>query len=285
MSLTHYDTLTLTAPRSYEEALLGRLWQLGYDGLVDSGDDLHLAWQIFFAPDTHADHVRHCLAQCQAVSKEVRAEIITQPLKDWSEQWKQFFKPVQVSPTLHITTEGIPQALGPGQQQVVIVAGMAFGTGQHPTTQLIARALASDFPRRHWARVLDVGTGTGILGFVALAVGVARVDAMDIDPDALNCAEENVIKNNMIDKIFLSSTLENLTGPYPCIVANILLNPLIEMAPELVRRLSPAGDLYLSGILKDQIAPLSVAYTSCGLRFVASTTQEEWAMVHLQKSV
>lgn len=285
MSLTHYHYLKLTAPRALEDQLLGTLWQMGYDGLVEEDAGDALSWKIFFAPDTHDDHLRDCVRQCAALDPRVSAEIGVQPMADWSSLWKTFFKPVQVSRSLVITTEGISQKLAPGQTGVVIVAGMAFGTGQHPTTQLIARAIAADFPQRHWELALDVGTGTGILGLVALACGVSHVDAMDIDPDSIECVAENALKNNMMDRIALSETLDTFKGPYPCVMANILLNPLVEMAPELSRRLAPDGDIYLSGILTDQIEPLSAAYRSCGLRFVASTTQEEWAMVHLQKSV
>lgn len=283
MSLTHYDYLEVRAPRALEDVLLGTLWQLGYDGLVDVEAGDGFLWKIYFAPDTHRDHLENCVSQCCGLDAAVIAKICTQKTEDWSAQWKTFFKPVQVSPSLVITTEGIAQTLAPGQREVIIVAGMAFGTGQHPTTQLIARAVAADFPKRRWDRVLDVGTGTGILGLVALACGVPHVDAMDIDPDALKCVTENSIKNNMLDRISLSETLDMFRGPYPCLVANILLDPLVQMAPALSQRVAAGGDIYLSGILTDQVESLTEAYAACGLTQVRVDIQEEWAMVHLRK--
>lgn len=277
----HY--VEVAAPRDYEDRLVPIWWQSGYAGVVEEEFGTTVTWKVFFDADAAPEVLHDCATRCAALDKAVTARVQTQPLQDWLSQWKKFFTPAEISPQLVITTEGIPHTPKPGQTPIMIVAGMAFGTGQHPTTQLIARAVAEDYPQRRWSRLLDVGTGTGILGLVALFCGVAHVDGIDIDEEALVCAKENCLKNKMLERIFLSTTLDDVTGPYPVIVANILLDPLVEMAPRLASLLAKDADLYLSGILSEQETPLRAAYEKIGLRHVRTATQGEWAMVQMRK--
>lgn len=276
--------IEVTAPRVLEDQLIQVWWEFGYSGAVEEDAGENVRWKVFFEPNTRPETLHLCAARCAAVDPMVTAHVQSQLVADWTEQWKLFFHPVEISPELVITTEDIPHTPRSGQKPIVIKAGMAFGTGQHPTTQLIARAIAADFPARRWDRLLDVGTGTGILGLVALGCGVKHVDGMDIDPDALICAEENVSKNNMLDMFSLHDTLSTILAPYPCVVANILRDPLVEMAPTLCALLGAGGDIYLSGILIDQVDTLNAAYEGQGLRHVRTDTQDEWAMLHLRST-
>lgn len=282
MSTSHCQFVEVTAPRALEDQLIPVWWESGYAGVVEEDAGANVRWKVFFESDVHPEMLHSCAARCAAVNATVTAHVQSQVVTDWTEQWKSFFHPFEVSPELVITTEGIPHTPRPGQKPIIIVAGMAFGTGQHPTTQLIARALAADFPERRWDRVLDVGTGTGILGLVALGCGVAHVDGMDIDPEALICAEENISKNNMLKRFSLHDALDEIHPPYPCLVANILLDPLVEMAKRLTSLLAPNGDIYLSGILIDQVDTLIAAYVAQGLHHVKTDIQGEWAMVQLR---
>lgn len=284
MSTSHCQFVEVTAPRALEEPLVSVWWESGYAGVVEEDAGANVRWKVFFESGVHPEILHTCAARCAAIDSGVTAHVQSQVVADWTEQWKTFFHPFEVSPDWVITTEGIPHTPRPGQKPIMIVAGMAFGTGQHPTTQLIARAIAQDFPQQRWARLLDVGTGTGILGLVALACGVAHVDAMDIDPDALICAEENASKNNMLNRLSLHDSLSTILAPYPGVVANILLDPLIEMAPTLGALLGPGGDIYLSGILIDQVDALNAAYEGQGLRHMRTDIQGEWAMVHLRSA-
>lgn len=284
MSTAHCQFVEVTAPRALEDQLIPVWWESGYAGVVEEETGTKVRWKVFFESNVHPETLHSCATRCAAVNSEVTAHVQTQIVADWSEQWKSFFHPFEVSPKLVITTEGIPHTPRPGQSPIVIVAGMAFGTGQHPTTQLIARAIARDFPERHWDSVLDVGTGTGILGLVALGCGVPHVDGMDIDPEALICAEENISKNSMLNRFSLHDTLETIQAPYPCIVANILLDPLQQMAQTLGALLATGGDIYLSGILVDQVEALKTAYEAQGLHHIRTDEQGEWAMVHMRNA-
>lgn len=283
MSTSHCQFVEVTAPRVLEDPLVSVWWESGYAGVVEEDAGANVRWKVFFESGVHPEVLHTCAARCAAIDRGVTAHVQSQVVADWTEQWKSFFHPFEVSPEWVITTEGIPHTPRPGQRPIMIVAGMAFGTGQHPTTQLIARAIARDFSKQRWTRLLDVGTGTGILGLVALACGVGHVDAMDIDPDALVCAEENANKNNMLNMFSLYDSLDTVLAPYPCIVANILRDPLIEMAPTLTALTGAGGDIYLSGILQDQVAALRAAYEGQGLQHIGTETQDEWAMVHVRR--
>lgn len=282
MSIVH--SLVIEAPVIYEDALYAAWLHHDYQGLIEEDLPAGKRWTIFFRPEQGAEHLVSCRNSCVTLApQDIQARLQTQPVQDWSNQWKEFFKPVPIAPGIVITADGIPCEVAPHERLLTIVVGMAFGTGQHPTTQLIARAVAHDYSQRQWSQLLDVGTGSGILGLVALACGVPQVAGVDNDPDALIVARENIDKNQYNGQFLLSESLGDFTGHYPAIVANILLAPLCDLAPLLLQRLAPAGDIYFSGILTEQIAPLSEVYVQQGLHVVRSETQGEWAMLHCRR--
>ncbi|PIR20532.1 MAG: hypothetical protein COV45_05660 [Deltaproteobacteria bacterium CG11_big_fil_rev_8_21_14_0_20_47_16] len=276
--------ILVSAPAFCEEALIPIWVNAGTTGFIEEDSRDRKVWKVFFNEDINDAALQDCVEASELVGTDVRAALATLPLEDWGTRWMQYFKPVEIAPQLVVTTDGVPYHPKSSENVITIVAGMAFGTGQHATTQLIARAIVADFPSRKWHRMLDMGTGSGILGLVGLMMGVAQVDGVDNDGDALEVAKENAFKNGKLDRFFLTTTLSDIQGPYPVIVANILLNPLVEMVDVLVTLLSSNGDIYLSGIVLDQVAPLRQAYESKGLTWVATQTQGEWAMLHLRKN-
>ena len=157
-----------------------------------------------------------------------------------------------------------PQA---GDAVVTLDPGMAFGTGTHGTTRLCLEALAGLFegaapPRR----VLDVGTGSGILAIAAAALGAEEVLACDIDAEACRTARENVAANGVADRVEVTDRpLEELTGGFDVVLANILAEENIRLAELLVSRLAPGGTLILSGIREEKEALVSAAFGRFGL--------------------
>jgi ribosomal protein L11 methyltransferase len=155
--------------------------------------------------------------------------------------------------------------------------GPAFGSGLHPTTALcleaIDEAMQVDVPRA----VLDVGTGSGVLAFAALMLGVPRAIGVDIDDAALRVAAENARLNELEKRVHLvRGGPESVRGTWPLVVANVLAAPLIEMAPALVRRVSHHGHLVLSGIPCSLEHDVSHAYRHLGMRRVAGTSRAGW---------
>lgn len=168
---------------------------------------------------------------------------------DWAERWKDFFDPLQLSPRLWVVPSWRTDFEAPEDAIVLSIdPGMAFGTGQHATTALCAELIDRRLVAAGELSLLDVGTGSGILAIAAAKLGVARIVGIDIDPEAVDVAQENATLNGAA--IELSDTLvQDIADRYDWVVANILAAPLITLAPVLLSRLKPGGQLVLSGVL------------------------------------
>jgi ribosomal protein L11 methyltransferase len=161
-----------------------------------------------------------------------------------------------------------------------MVDGPAFGTGLHPTTALCLEALDDElgaWPPEQPKRVLDIGTGSGVLALAALTWGVPRVVAVDIDADAVRVAAENARLNGLSSRLHLvHGGPEALSGFWPLVLANVLAAPLIEMAPILARRVGRSGRLVLSGIRSSLAPDVGQAYRHVGMRLVRSQLRDGW---------
>ena len=178
--------------------------------------------------------------------------------QDWERVWLDQFQPMRFGERLWVCPAG--QA-PPVDGETVIIdldPGLAFGTGTHPTTALCLEWLDRHPPERR--AVLDYGCGSGILAIAALKLGADSVWAVDIDEQALWSSRENAARNG-VDARLKTALPEQLPDQaFDLLLANILANPLIELAPQLAGRVRVGGDLVLSGILKDQADAVSAAY-------------------------
>lgn len=207
-------------------------------------------------------------------------------MEDWAENWKQNFSAFHVGHNLVIRPsweEYIPQV---GEVVVEIDPGMAFGTGTHETTQLCLEVIAELLGRPDPPlNMLDVGTGSGILALGAAALGCQQIVANDIDPTACTVARENIKKNNSAKQIEVSEdSLENLSGQYDLIVANILAEENIRLRHAFMEHLLPGGWLVLSGILKEKEALVRDGFADLLLDFFPSRYQDEWVCLLLRRS-
>jgi ribosomal protein L11 methyltransferase len=174
-----------------------------------------------------------------------------------------------------------------GEIAIEIDAGQAFGTGHHGTTAGCLEVIHKVMRARTVRRVLDLGTGSGVLAIAARKLAPVTVLATDIDPIATRVARENVRLNGIASGIALEtapgfhSTAFGRHGPFDLIIANILARPLMRMAPQLAAQLAPGGDVILSGILASQRWKVLAAYNSLGLRHVRTIWREGWVTIHL----
>jgi ribosomal protein L11 methyltransferase len=161
----------------------------------------------------------------------------------------------------------------------------AFGSGHHPTTALCVEAIEETLAAGIPDRLLDVGTGSGVLALAALMMGVPRAVGLDTDSSALQVAAEHARLNNLSDRLQLV-----LGGPdavsdvVPLVVANLLAAPLIEMAPVLVRRVAGRGRLILSGIAQSLESQVRQTYERRGMRHFRSEARAGWTAVVMQAS-
>lgn len=206
--------------------------------------------------------------------------------EDWASGWKQHFKPARIGRRIIIKPSWEGYSASASDIVLEIDPGMAFGTGTHPTTRLCLEALeqiayaegayAGIAPLLH--RLLDVGTGSGILSIGAVKFGAEAVTAIDIDPQAVEVARENVALNGVASQVMVSVTpLAEVAGTFQVVVANILAEELVRLAPELVGRLAPGGFLILSGILVEKEPLVREGFAPFGLTPMATTRLEEWS--------
>jgi ribosomal protein L11 methyltransferase len=201
--------------------------------------------------------------------------------EDWSLSWREFFTPIECGGRFEILP---PWLSGDGHDTltpIIIEPKMAFGTGHHPTTALCLACLA-DLQRngtiKKGQEFLDLGTGSGILGIGLAKLGLTGL-GLDIDPQAIACAEENA-RMNAVESAFKVAVggINSLTGGerFDVLVANILSKPLIFMAPDIIRRIRPGGCLVLSGILVEQAQDVIRAYQRLGLPEPELRESGEW---------
>jgi ribosomal protein L11 methyltransferase len=175
--------------------------------------------------------------------------------QDWVRLTQSQFDPIRISdrlwivPSWHVAPD--PTALN-----LELDPGLAFGTGSHPTTRLCLEWLEANV--QPGVSVLDYGCGSGILGIAALKLGAGNVLGVDIDLAALTAAADNAARNGVALQVQASSA--PLDETFDCVVANILTNPLMLLAPLLSARLKPGGRLALSGVLENQAGLVIAAY-------------------------
>jgi ribosomal protein L11 methyltransferase len=208
--------------------------------------------------------------------------------EDWAEAWKAHFKALKVTPRLVVRPPWEEYASGPGELVITIYPAMAFGTGRHPSTLLCLRALEEVWDRtlppdpKPW-QVLDVGTGTGILALAAARLG-AGVLAIDVDPEAVAAAQENVRLNALEERVWVEATpLAALRQQFALILANLTAPDLLEMAEALTARLLRGGVLIISGFLLADRALLENRFLGLGLKETGLLTEEDWGALVLRR--
>ena len=205
-----------------------------------------------------------------------------QESENWAMAWKDFFNPVNCGETFRILPPWLEDD-DDSATHIVIEPKMAFGTGHHPTTSLCLQTigiLAKKDVIRPGQSFLDLGTGSGILGIGLCKLGLAGI-GLDIDPQAIVCATENVTANDVAEGFHLAvGSIDCLDKDalYDLVVANILSGPLIEMAGPITAHVKPGGSLILSGILSDkQTDAVAGAYERLGLGVPERFVESEWA--------
>jgi len=192
---------------------------------------------------------------------------------DWVRLTQSQFNPIPITPRLWI----VPSWHTPPDPEAINIAldpGVAFGTGAHPTTRLCLRWLTETVTPD--ADVLDYGCGSGILAIAAMKLGAQRACGIDIDPQAVQAAQQNAQQNSV--EITWATAEEDVAGPAQIVVANILANPLTVLAPLLARLTRPGGQIALSGILVEQADAVLEAYMPA-FKMTRAATDEGWVLL------
>ncbi|MGD9947231.1 MAG: 50S ribosomal protein L11 methyltransferase [Desulfobulbus sp.] len=206
--------------------------------------------------------------------------------EDWATSWQQYFKPFAIVPGLVIKPSWEDYLTKDGEQVIEMDPGMAFGTGQHASTRMALALIQESMARIGALNTLDVGTGTGILAMATILFGAIRAVAIDNDPDAVRVALENIAQNGLEEKIAVSTTpVEQIQATFPLVIANIVHDVLVEMAPTLTNLTASGGHLVLAGILSGtQEENLIRLYENLGFELLSRQYQDEWVALQFQRN-
>ena len=202
--------------------------------------------------------------------------------EDWENNWKQYYKPMEIGQRLLV----IPQweEVDPGERVPLILdPGLTFGTGSHATTRLCLTALEKTVAQGD--RVLDLGCGSGILSIAALRLGASQALAVDIDDKCLDVAYENAALNGIGkdrytvrvgDVLSDGSLRRELEGGYDIVVANIVADVIIALAPLVPSMLRPGGTFLCSGIIDDRAEEVRAALEEAGWTVLETQSADGW---------
>jgi ribosomal protein L11 methyltransferase len=282
----------LSIPIEFGEAVSNFLIEQGAPGIEElEGDSKWERLRTYFPQDGKKTGIlfslRRYLKSLEKITPEnprARIKTASLPEQDWSENWKRFFKPVQVTSRFVVKPPWSKIRLKKGQSSIDIIPGMAFGTGTHATTLLSIQALEETIKKKGLC-VLDVGTGSGILSIFAAKLGAREVWGIDIDGVAVENARENVEKNRVSDVVRTrKGSIGDLRKKFDVVVANIDLRSLRKMRKPLLSHLKKKGFLILSGILEQDKERIRRRYLETGfLRSIKITQQGEWVCLTFEK--
>jgi ribosomal protein L11 methyltransferase len=210
------------------------------------------------------------------------------PEEDWLALWRAGLEPRRVGQRIVVSPTWSEVNAAPGDLVIRLDPQMAFGTGEHASTRGVLRLMQEIV--RPDDRLLDVGTGSGILAIAAARLGAAHVLAVESDPDALPNAGENVARNGVAGQVELCETVVDEAwlrtlgdGALDGILANVLSGVLLPLLPSFHTALAPDGWVILAGILNEEAAAMRDAAAGAGFRVEAEDSEEQWWSVRLRR--
>lgn len=243
------------------------------------------------APDAEGE----VLAEIEAAAGRMKAAgVAVDPLSvrrreahedEWRDVWKQYFRATRVGRTFLVRPSWDLKPASEGDRVIDLDPGRAFGTGGHATTRLVI-ALAEEIAERPVARFLDLGCGSGILSIAAVRIWPgARGLAVDVDPESVATADENLALNKVTAVETRTGSLDAAAGTFELVLANIEAGVLTALAPDFPARVAAGGGtVILSGVLADQADGVLRAFAAAGMVLEARRDEDEWAALRLRRA-
>ena len=206
--------------------------------------------------------------------------------EDWENNWKQYYQPLPIGEKLLVVPQWLKPDNDEGRLPILLDPGMIFGTGAHASTQMCMIALEEAI--QGGERVIDLGSGSGILSITALLLGAASAIGVDIDPKAEDIARENAGINNLGADRFTAVTgdvigdramMERLRGSYDLVLANIVADVIIPLSPVVPYFLAPNGLFICSGILEQRLPEVKAAIEQAGMEIIRTQMIDDWCQI------
>lgn len=262
-----------------------------YGELIDekilNSDRTRAAVSIYISEERDlASDLAFIKGRLEACGLSCRVELVGVDEEDWANRWKQFYKPLHIGRHLLILPPWEKCDIKEDDVVVLMDPGMAFGTGTHETTKLCLEMLEKYL--RKGERMLDVGTGSGILSIAGVKLGAKFACAYDIDPVAVRVAKENAEKNGVSDRIEcgvsdLLSGVNREKAPYMLVTANIVADILIRMAPDIAAFMGRGARLIASGIIESRKQDVLAAMEAGGLHCLEENGEKDWCVLVFER--
>ena len=261
-----------------------------YGDLIDEkilGANKDIASVSVFIPSdrSYADDLAFIRQRCAELDLHAEVELVGVNEEDWANSWKQYYKPVKIGERIVICPAWEKYTPAEGELVIRMDPGMAFGTGTHETTRLVIRLLEKY--TKAGQRMLDVGTGTGILAICASRLGADICRAYDIDPTAVRVARENIkdsgLTNVTCDQSDLLKQVSLEGGQYDLVCANIVADIIIRMTPDVGKYMKDDAVLLASGIIAERCDDVVACFEANGFRVVEKLTDNDWCGLAVMK--
>lgn len=224
------------------------------------------------------------VAQVRAADEDLLADVSALDDTDWSERWRDRITAHELG-GLTVTPPWLAEGRDPATT-IIIEPAMAFGTGEHPTTRGVVRLMQGVI--RPGDSVADLGAGSAVLAIAAAKLGAARCFAIELDHDAIENAEENVVRNDVADRVAVlegdAAAFLGLVAPVRVVLANIISSVLVELLPVIDMSLNEGGVAILSGILHEERPMMLEVLEGGGWRVDAEDHEDAWWSVRVSRA-
>jgi ribosomal protein L11 methyltransferase len=276
-SAMDYLEFKIKCTEDFREILIAELAEIGFDSFLETEEGIDA-----YALESEFD--RDAFNQTIESYREAGEITLTEgimPKVNWNEEWEKNYDPIAVDDLVYVRASFHESQPG-FRHEIVINPKMSFGTGHHATTYQVLR-LQGEIDHQG-KRVLDVGSGTGILAIMAHLLGAKEVEAFDIDDWCVDNGNENFDLNGLSTRMGLGTIRTvNPQGPFDIVLANINKNVLLDEMEIYASLLIPQGYLLLSGFYTQDIEDLVAVATPLGLKLIQSSDKDNWAALILQK--
>ncbi len=272
-----YLEISISANKNQQELLIPTMTELGCHGFADTDTELLCYIDKSLWTDKKFEQLKYDMSKLlRIISSNSIIKFKDIEEENWNEQWEKSIDKLEIGNRIVIKPSWVEYTNTDNKIVIQIDPKMSFGTGHHETTKLTLQLLEKYI--FDGASVLDIGTGTGILAIAAVKLGAKEALAIDNDEWSILNAKENVVANDLEDKIVVTDTALNFLNEaeYDIITANIMLTTIIEMLPETLKRLSQAGYVIFSGLLLIDETSFRQVIKKYKLKIIEIIYEGEW---------